>query len=44
MSDQLYGYTQDISDALDRLSENTDDFLYTVNDDLDTLHHCLADH
>ena len=37
MSDQLYGYTQDISDALDRLSENTDDFLYTVNDDLDTL-------
>ncbi len=37
MSDQLYGYTQDISDALDRLSENTADFLYTVNDDLDTL-------
>ncbi len=37
MSDQLYGYTQDISDALDRLHQNADDFQSTVDDDLDTL-------
>lgn len=37
MSDQLYGYSQDISDALDRLHQNADDFQSTVDDDLDTL-------
>ena len=37
MSDQLYGYTQDISDALDRLHQNTDAFQSTADDDLDAL-------
>ena len=37
MSDQLYGYALDISDALDRLHQNTDAFQSAVNDDLNDL-------
>lgn len=37
MSDQLYGYALDISDALDRLHQNTDAFQSAANDDLNDL-------